>query len=164
MTVGISVSVADGAREVVIDYKQMGDVFYIDMNACVVEPETDAAVKALSDAVKAGTTKAKRNPAIQLVVLTDAQTFSSATMMGVFVQDGKLGTVIGRASSNAPNSYGDVLSYTLPNSQFSGGVSYKQWQRPDTTADQKTLVPDVETALSEDTLETALSFLNGKSH
>ena len=39
-------------------------------------------------------TKAKRNENIQLVVLTNEITYSSATMMAVFVQDGYLGTVI----------------------------------------------------------------------
>lgn len=67
-----------------------------------------------------------------------------------------------RPSANSPSSYGDVLSFTLPNTQFQGGVSYKQFQRPDVTADQKTLVPDIETKLGEDILNTALDFLAHK--
>lgn len=114
----------------------------------------------VSDAPNPAT--AKQNPAVRLAVLTDEYTFSSATMLGVFVQDGKLGTLVGRPSANAPSSYGDVLSMTLPNSKFQGGVSYKQFQRPDAKADQKTLVPDVQTGLGEDILQAALDYLNKK--
>lgn len=102
---------------------------------------------------------AKTNPDIKLVVLTDERTFSSATMMGVFVRDGKLGTIIGRASSNAPNSYGDILSFTLSNSSLGCTVSHKQWLRPDESADPQVLAPDLETAVGEDSLEAALKFL-----
>lgn len=105
------------------------------------------------------TSTAKQNPAVKLVVLTDEGTYSSATMLGVWVQDGKLGTVIGRASANAPNSYGDILFFTLKNTNVLGRVSYKQWLRPDTSADPHTLLPDVETALGEDILEAALEYL-----
>ena len=225
VAVALTAPVANGAREVVISHQQKGDVFYIDFNACMPGDEVDATAKALSDAVKAGTTKviidvrgngggdslaceqlleamgmaapgygmylrtsdlmratypeqmgelkedlqyerdpstAVQNPNIKLVVLTDEYTFSSATMMGVFVQDGKLGTLIGRASSNAPSAYGDILPFTLANSQFQGGVSFKQFQRPDKAADQKTLVPDLETKLGEDALQAALDFLSKK--
>lgn len=214
-----------GAQEAIIDHKMMGDVFYIDFNACVPGDEVDAAAAALEKAVKAGTSKviidvrgngggnsltceqllaamgmepptyggylrasalakatypdmlgaltgdlsdvpdpttAKQNPAVKLVVLTDEYTFSSATMMGVFVQDGKLGTLVGRPSANSPSSYGDVLTISLPNTQFQCGVSFKQFQRPDVNADQKTLVPDVQTALGQDILQTALDYLKQK--
>ncbi len=50
-----------------------------------------------------------RNNKIYLVVLTNEYTFSDATMLGVYVQDGKLGTIIGRPSINAPCSYSDVV-------------------------------------------------------
>ena len=72
-------------------------------------------------------TKAKRNENIQLVVLTNEITYSSATMMAVFVQDGDLGTVIGTPSSNAPSSYGDILYYKLPASGIEVSISYKRW-------------------------------------
>lgn len=104
-------------------------------------------------------TTAKRNPKVKLVVLTDEGTYSSATMMAVFVQDGKLGTVIGRPSANAPSAYGDILYYPLTNTGLYGTVSHIQWQRPDVNADQTTLIPDVETKQGEDALQTALAFL-----
>lgn len=102
---------------------------------------------------------AKANPAVKLVVLTDEGTYSSATMLGVFVRDGGLGTIIGRASANAPNSYGDILSFTLSNSSAPCTVSHKQWLRPDENAQADALTPDLETAVGEDSLQTALAYL-----
>ena len=215
--------------------EQMGDVYYVDLNQCILGDEVDAVSDQLAQAVKKGThkviidvrgngggnseacyqfletlgmdiplygeyvrystlaldevqdpykpypyergytrtegaelaeapdlTTAKANPDIDLVVLTDEATYSSATMLGVWVQDGGLGTVIGRASANAPNSYGDILYYRLDNTGMMGTISHKQWQRPDTQADPSTLVPDIETAPGEDALETALAFLKDK--
>lgn len=105
-------------------------------------------------------TKAKRNENIQLVVLTNEITYSSATMMAVFVQDGDLGTVIGTPSSNAPSSYGDILYYKLPASGIEVSISYKRWLRPDTDADQRILMPDIVTEYNEDILQRAIDYLN----
>ena len=74
------------------------------------------------------------NPDVDLVVLTDEGTFSSATMLAVFVRDGKLGTLIGRPSSNKPNHFGDILYVQLENTGAFCTVSHKQWQRPDAEA------------------------------
>lgn len=99
------------------------------------------------------------NPDVRLVVLTDERTFSSATMMGVFVQDGKLGTLIGRISSNSPNAYGDILRFQLANSGIQCTVSYKQFLRPDQNASGSELIPDIITEVGEDALQTALAYL-----
>lgn len=212
--------------------EQMGDVYYVDLNQCILGEEVDAVSAELAAAVKNGThkviidvrgngggnsaacaqllaavgmappsygeyvrysplaldevqdpykpypyergytrtegtevidapdvTTAKANPGVQLVVLTDEVTYSSATMLGVWVRDGKLGTIIGRASANAPNSYGDILYYQLSNTGTFGTVSHKQWQRPDAEAEGDELTPDVVTAVGEDALETALAYL-----
>ena len=225
-TVAFTAQDASSAGEAaVVTTERKGDVFYVDLNQCVLGGETDAAAEALAQAVKSGTAKviidvrgngggnseaclqllramdmeapsygafvryselaldqyqpyqrgytrtegsdaqapdlstAKANPKIKLAVLTDENTYSSATMLGVWVQDGGLGTVVGRPSSNAPSSYGDILYFMLDNIGAQGTVSHVQWQRPDAQADQKTLVPDVETALGEDALQAALDFL-----
>lgn len=105
---------------------------------------------------------ARANPEIQLVVLTDEDTFSSATMMGVYVRDGKLGTLIGRPSSNMPNSYGDILLFGLNHSRIDCTVSYKQFLRPDQSALGNELKPDIVTAVGEDALQTALNYLEQK--
>jgi len=87
-------------------------------------------------------------------------TYSSATMMAVFVQDGDLGTVIGAPSSNAPSSYGDILYYKLPASGIEVSILYKRWLRPDTDADQRILMPDIVTEYNEDILQRAIDYLN----
>jgi len=46
---------------------------------------------------------ARRNEQVNLVVLCDRFTYSSATMLCVYVRDGQLGTLIGEASANMPN-------------------------------------------------------------
>lgn len=105
---------------------------------------------------------AKRNENIELVVLTNEKTFSSATMMGTYVKDGNLGTVIGVPSSNSPSSYGDILSYKMPNSKIDVSISYKRFLRPDTETDQRILQPDIITQYNTDILQVAIDYLSTK--
>jgi C-terminal processing protease CtpA/Prc len=80
----------------------------------------------------------------QLFVLTGPQTFSSANWFAVVVHDNKLGTIVGEPTGNAPSSYGDVLTFTLPNSGLGYTLSFKRWVRPDPTLDPAPcLLPDV---------------------
>src|SRR5262249_46575349 len=67
----------------------------------------------------------------ELFVLTSARTFSSGSWFAVVVQDNKLGRVVGEPTGNAPSSYGEILSFTLPNSALSFTLSQKRWIRPD---------------------------------
>lgn len=224
-TVTFAAPAAASGETAIVTTEKLGDVFYVDLNQCVLGEAVDAAAAELAQAVKNGTSKvvidvrgngggnsdaclqllramgmeapayggfvrysqlaldqyqpyqrgytrtegsdteapdlsaAKANPEIKLVVLTDEGTYSSATMLAVWVQDGGLGTVVGRPSANAPSHYGDILYFMLDNIGAQGTVSHVQWQRPDTQADQRTLVPDVETAVGEDALQTALKLL-----
>lgn len=105
---------------------------------------------------------AQGNSHISLAVLTNEFTYSSANMLAVWVQDGKLGTVIGYPSANSPSAYGDVLSFQLKNSGIKGQVSYKRWLRPDTNADQRILHPDILVPVGGDALQTAINFLDRK--
>ncbi len=107
-------------------------------------------------------TTAKRNESIDLVVLTNERTFSSATMLAVYVKDGGLGTIIGTPSANAPSSYGDILYYKMPKTGLEVSISYKKFLRPDTEADQRTLMPDIITEYDTDALETAIDYLSMK--
>jgi len=102
---------------------------------------------------------ATQNPDIQLLVLSDEWTFSSANMLCVWVQDGKLGQIIGQGSSNCPSSYGDILGFGLPNSGLKGQISFKRFLRPDANADQKQLQPDIPLPYGEDALAYALELL-----
>ncbi len=104
-------------------------------------------------------TTARANPEITLAVLTDVRTYSAATVLGVRVQDGKLGVVIGQTSANSPNCYGDILYFQLDHSRLTGYVSYKRMLRPDTQADPRALTPDIPVEDGVDSLEVALAYL-----
>ncbi|MBU5455400.1 S41 family peptidase [Caproiciproducens sp. MSJ-32] len=104
-----------------------------------------------------GSNKVVKNQDINLYLLTNENTFSSAQMFAVFVRDGNLGTIIGRASSNSPSSYGDIIQFQLENSKLIGQVSHKKWIRPDISKeDEKVLEPDIYVDYGEDLLERAL--------
>jgi hypothetical protein len=76
--------------------------------------------------------------------LTDENTYSSATMLATWVQDGNFGNVIGSPSSNSPSCFGDMTFYYLKTSKILGGLSRKYFKRPEVTADPATLKPDIE--------------------
>ncbi|UCC21621.1 MAG: hypothetical protein JSW23_07325 [Planctomycetota bacterium] len=80
----------------------------------------------------------------KLYILVSAETFSSGNWFAVIVKDNKLGTVIGEPTGNQPTSYGDVLSFQMPNTGFRFICSFKKWIRPDTSNDpEDSLYPDV---------------------
>lgn len=103
----------------------------------------------------------KANENVDLVVLCDRYTFSSATMMCVFTRDGKLGTIIGEPSSNMPSAYGDIIYFSLPNSHLYGSVSHKQFIRLDEENKERMLVPDIQTS-AEDAYDEAVEYLMGQ--
>jgi hypothetical protein len=100
----------------------------------------------------------RKNPNINLVILTNENTYSAAMLLGVNVQDGSLGTIIGQSSSNAPNNYGDILNYTLPDSKIKVSISCKRFLRPNENADPNSLIPDIITGYKEYALKVALEF------
>jgi C-terminal processing protease CtpA/Prc len=80
----------------------------------------------------------------KLLVLTGPHTFSSGMWFAAVVQDNKLGQVVGEPTGNAPSSFGDVLTFTLPSSGLSFTLSYKSWIRPDPKRDPAdTVTPDM---------------------
>ena len=103
---------------------------------------------------------ARKNSDVALCVLINDGTFSSATMLAVWVQDGGLGTIVGYPSANAPTSFGDILTYTLPRTGVEVVMSHKQFRRPDANANQATLTPDVFVPYGEDAMPAALALLN----
>lgn len=105
---------------------------------------------------------AVRNDDISLVVLNDHYTFSSATMFSVWVQDGKLGKIIGTPSSNSPNAYGEMSTFMLPLSGQYISISRKKFLRPDVNADPHVLHPDILIEPNEDAMERAIGYLCGK--
>ena len=82
-------------------------------------------------------------------------------MLCVFVRDGGLGTLIGEASSNMPNHYGDITYVALENSHLFASVSHKRFLRPCGETESRMVVPDVETG-SKDAWQAALDYFAGK--
>lgn len=104
---------------------------------------------------------ARQNKKVNLAVLCDRFTYSSATMLCVYVRDGKLGTLIGEASSNMPNHYGNITYVALENSRLYASVSHTRFLRPSGETEERMVVPDIETS-SQDAYQAALDFLAGK--
>lgn len=98
-----------------------------------------------------GSNYSKKNENIKLYVITNANTFSSATWLGTLVRDGNLGLIVGSSSENMPSSYGDIIQYQLKNSKIIGMVSHKKFIRPNKEkSDEKTLEPDIKLKFYED--------------
>jgi hypothetical protein len=93
----------------------------------------------------------------EVIFLIGNRTFSSATMLAAWVKDNKLFTVAGEPSAQLPCSFGDILSFQLPNTKTRGIVSCKYWLRPDTSkCSEPYLIPDVLVPIGFD------NFKNGK--
>ncbi|MCL2704158.1 MAG: S41 family peptidase [Defluviitaleaceae bacterium] len=92
-------------------------------------------------------------------VLTNADTYSSARQMAVWVQDGGFGNIIGSPSRNAPNAFGNMIQFSLPYSEIAFNISSTQWIRPDSNADPEVLWPDI-MVNDEDALSIALEYLS----
>jgi len=95
---------------------------------------------------------------ISLAILTDYYSFSSATMMAAWVQDGNLGVVVGEPSSNSPSAFGNMMFYRLTTARFELALSNTRWLRPDADADQNVLWPDIPVPAA-DALTAALEHL-----
>lgn len=104
--------------------------------------------------------EAVKNKDINLYVITNEETFSSAQWLATLVKDGNLGTIVGQPSSNMPSSFGDVLNFQLDNSKLEIQISYKKWTRPDKSKDsERVLQPDIEVEYSEDPLDRVLKLI-----
>ena len=88
----------------------------------------------------------------KVFILTDVFTFSSAMDFAMFFKDNNLGTVVGEASGNMPEAYGDMLRFTVPNSKLAFSVSYKKWHRIDQSKCDEPIKPDYE-CKSQDALD-----------
>jgi hypothetical protein len=72
-----------------------------------------------------------------LIWIQGEKTFSSAGMLITLAVDNNIGVVIGEKSSFSPNSYGDIIRWTLPNTKVQGFISHKQFFRPNKTIDNE---------------------------
>lgn len=106
---------------------------------------------------------ASKNEDINLFVITNEKTFSSAQWLATLVKDGNLGTIVGKPSSNKPSSFGDALIFTLNNSGIYAQVSYKKWLRPDETKDSEPILePDIYVEDWENPIDRILKLIDRK--
>lgn len=85
----------------------------------------------------------------KVYVLTDVRSYSSAMDFAMLVGDNDLGYIVGEASGNMPNSYGDLLTFQMPNSKLLFYISYKKWYRVDKSKADEALTPDYEVKSSK---------------
>lgn len=169
-------SIENGISKVIIDARGNGGGNSVAcerlLNAMDMEvPEYDMVIRFSEEAAKQngylrkkgsikmnGSDKGKNNPNIDLVVLCDKYTYSSANMLLVWVRDGGLGTIIGEPSSGVPSHYGDIIYFVLENSKLYGCISHKKFTRPDKSNQERVLQPDIITKPDE-ALEAAVVYL-----
>ncbi len=85
----------------------------------------------------------------QVYVLTNIKTYSAAMDFAMLIGDNDLGTIVGEPSGNLPDSYGDILSFQMPNSKLMLCVSHKRWYRVDQSKSGQPIMPDYEVESSE---------------
>ncbi|MCL2169307.1 MAG: S41 family peptidase [Defluviitaleaceae bacterium] len=102
---------------------------------------------------------AAANPyGVTVAALTSPRTFSGGTTLAVEVQDGGFGPVIGEPSATAPTGYGWGTNMFGPLSDLQIRPHVSLYLRPDPSADQLTLHPDI-LVDEQDALEVALDFM-----
>ncbi|WII35886.1 S41 family peptidase [Paenibacillus thiaminolyticus] len=82
----------------------------------------------------------------KLYIITSPDTYSAATALATVVKDNGIGMIVGEAPGGKPSSYGDILSFELPESKFRLFISFKWIERPYTTLKnhyEDTLQPDI---------------------
>lgn len=94
-----------------------------------------------------------------LYVLTDVYSYSSAMDFAMLIKDNNLGQIIGEASGNSPDSYGDNLYFQMPNSKLYFSLSHKKWYRIDKNKAGHPIEPDFECA-SADAIETLYKIIS----
>ena len=79
-----------------------------------------------------------------VIFIQGRDTYSSAGMLLTKARDNGIGLIIGEESSFRPDTYGDLLTWMLPNTGIRGYVSSKYFQRPAGDREHgNALVPDV---------------------
>ncbi len=81
----------------------------------------------------------------RLFLITGPQTFSTAAMFALVVKEHGLGTILGEETGGVRETFGDALSFSMPNSGVMFGVSHKHFYPPDPKPEDKThgVVPDI---------------------
>lgn len=97
----------------------------------------------------------------EVYILTSANSFSSAMLFPQYVKDNHMGTLIGEAPGNTPNSYGDVAMFKLPNSQLFMQLSTKEFFRVDRNNPSNLVEPDIPCE-SDDAMDVLYETIAGR--
>lgn len=79
----------------------------------------------------------------ELYLLTSVYTYSSAMDFAMLVKDNYLGTIVGEAPGSHPSGYGEVASFTLPNSGAYMQISTNKFYRVDRSLGDLAIEPDI---------------------
>jgi hypothetical protein len=80
----------------------------------------------------------------KIYFLQGKTTYSSAGDLIVWARDNKIGSLVGEKSIYRPCNYGDILTWKLPNTELTGGVSFKYFTRPDISkCNEEYIIPDI---------------------
>ena len=77
-------------------------------------------------------------------ILTNIRTYSSAMDFAMYFADNHMGNLVGEASGNLPNAYGQCVKFRTPNSRLAFTVSVKRRHRIDMSKDSERIMPDYE--------------------
>lgn len=95
--------------------------------------------------------------------LIGKNTFSSAVMLSATVKDYNMGYLIGEETGGLATHYGDIYSFTLPNTKLAVGVSHKYFVRPNGLDTGKGVLPDYyEKDINKDALDIAIDIIKSK--
>ncbi|MCD4776149.1 MAG: hypothetical protein K8S15_08905 [Candidatus Aegiribacteria sp.] len=78
----------------------------------------------------------------KVFVITSHITFSAASSLAAMIKENGLGKLIGEPTGGCSSCYGDVFSYTLPNTKLLCGVSHKFFIGPDGNNEPAPISPD----------------------
>ena len=104
----------------------------------------------------------------KVCVLTGPNTFSSANMLANAIKDYQLATIIGEATGESCNDYGELYWNQLPNTGLTFYTCSKQFIRANgDAADPNPVFPDIEVkqspnSLKDEVLEFAKGWVRGK--
>lgn len=92
-------------------------------------------------------------------VITNSSSFSSAMLFSMYIQDNKLGSIIGESPANSANSYGDIAIFNLKETGLTMSISTKKFKRANSANPSDYIIPDFPCD-SKDALETLYSIIS----
>lgn len=81
----------------------------------------------------------------QVYVVTSQFTYSAASSLAAMIKAYGIGTLIGEPTGGNASTYGDVFSFSLPNTKLRCGVSHKLFIGPDGSKEPEPTSPDLDT-------------------